>query len=86
MAEKLGLPLAGGEEPGEDSERRGVSGAWVLTGCEGAEEEVLSGGPVCPASSAEEGPSREQVELAAEGAPYSAHTLSRGARMNWYVM
>lgn len=37
MAEKLGLPLAGGEEPGEDSERRGVSEAWVLTGCEGAE-------------------------------------------------
>lgn len=37
MAEKLGLPLAGGKEPGEDSERRGVSEAWVLTGCEGAE-------------------------------------------------
>lgn len=26
----------------------------------------------------------EQVELAAEGAPYS-RTLSRGTRMNWYV-
>lgn len=36
MAEKMELPLSG-EEPGEDCEQRGVGGAWVLTGCEGAE-------------------------------------------------
>lgn len=61
MAEKLGLPLAGGKEPGEDSERRGVSEAWVLTGCEGAEGKRCGrkcaeyGDPNAASSSAERG-------------------------------
>lgn len=85
MAEKLGLPLAGGEQPGEDSEHRGVSEAWVLTGREGAEgKRCRVRGPVTQHLQQREG-GREQVELAAEGAPYS-RTLSRGARMNWYVV
>ena len=79
MAEKLGLPLAGGKEPGEDSERRGVSEAWVLTGCEGAEgKRCRVRGPVTQHLQQREG-GQEQVELAAEGAPYSG-TLSNGTR------
>lgn len=85
MAEKLGLPLAGGEEPGEDSECRGVSEAWALTGCEGAEgKRCRVRGPVTQHLQQREG-GQEQVELAAEGAPYW-RTLSSGARVNWCVV
>lgn len=74
MAEKQGASSAG-EQPGEDSEHRGVSEAWVLTGREGAEgKRCRVRGPVT--QHLQQRGRREQVELAAEGAPYS-RTLSR---------
>ena len=71
MAEKLGLPLAGGKEPGEDSERRGVSEAWVLTGCEGAE------GKRCGRKCAKYGDQQRSILISRERAVGSRRSLRR---------